>query len=384
MLITLECILLALQAVAAVRLALESPFESASPSNNRLSKRSPVELGGVVPLPSSSNDIGLAPESTPSGEPVTIKYKGEEYNGVTSTATVTIPGTSITDINLPVLAVEKQSADSVGINPNLDGIFGFAYPLLSNQHPQVTAMDALYNGGAIPSNEVSLQLCQYDMLHESFINIGNTEITPKCGTDGKSVAWVQSPTNNQFSINIKILPEKLVATLINAILDSNAITSKNILLRRKLDKEKVKKKLQANSPMFKYNYNIKWEKLPTVSIVMFAQTPVTYDNSNSVVTIKLGPRDYMWKYDSEKFRFSIKAGSNDKAALDIPFMSQLAVTFDRTHKRIGFGPGCGCETATSEYPTISNSDRVLWPLTQLTEQPSTSGSDGAFIRKRKP
>ncbi|KAL5039156.1 hypothetical protein RTP6_006360 [Batrachochytrium dendrobatidis] len=46
MLITLECVLLALQAVAAVRLALKSPNGIAGQSSNRLSKRSPVELGG--------------------------------------------------------------------------------------------------------------------------------------------------------------------------------------------------------------------------------------------------------------------------------------------------------------------------------------------------
>ncbi|OAJ43809.1 hypothetical protein BDEG_27126 [Batrachochytrium dendrobatidis JEL423] len=221
-------------------------------------------------------------------------------------------------------------------------------------------MDALYNDGAIPKNEVSLQLCQYDMLHESFINIGNTDITPKCGTDGKSVAWVDSPTNDEFTVNIKsilvngkqvelpaefqkkqgkdgrtlysylqtcflciVLPEKVVTTLINAILDSNAITVKGSMLRRKLGKEKVKKKLQANSLMFKSNYNINWDRMPTISVVMYAQTPVTYDNSNSVVTIKLGPKDYMWKYDSEKFRFTVKSGSNDKATLGMSFMSHL-------------------------------------------------------------
>ncbi|EGF76240.1 hypothetical protein BATDEDRAFT_92902 [Batrachochytrium dendrobatidis JAM81] len=48
MLIILECVILALQAVAAVRLALESPIGTTSPSNNRLSKRSPVELGGDI------------------------------------------------------------------------------------------------------------------------------------------------------------------------------------------------------------------------------------------------------------------------------------------------------------------------------------------------
>ncbi|OAJ44229.1 hypothetical protein BDEG_27493 [Batrachochytrium dendrobatidis JEL423] len=450
MLITLECILLALQAVAAVRLALESPSGIDSQSSNRLSKRSPVELGGdagqcyrmrfnvhgvdlnlqvessvfdiVVPLPSSSNDVGLAIQSISSGEPVSIKYKGDEYNGVTSTAVVTIPGTGITGVNLPVLAVERQSADIVGIGGTLkQGVFGIGYHSFPNQHSRVTAMDALYNGGAIPNNEVSLQLCQYDMLHESFINIGNTDITAKCETDGTSVAWVESPSNNQFSVNIKsvlvngrpaelpdefqkkqgkdgrtlysrvetcflyaLFPETVVAALVDAILNSNAITSKNILLRRKLDKEEIKKKLQANSPMFKSNYNINWGKLPTLTITMFAQTPVTDENRNSVVTIKLGSKDYMWRYDSEKFRFAVKAGSKDHAVLGISFMTQLAVTFDRAHKRIGFGPGCGCETATDGYPTISNNDQVLWPLTQLHKQPSGSGSGGTFIRKRKP
>ncbi|OAJ45342.1 hypothetical protein BDEG_28489 [Batrachochytrium dendrobatidis JEL423] len=335
MLITLECVILALQAVAAIRLALHSPIGIDSQSNNRLSKRSPVELDGdikkcyrmksnvdgvdlnlqvessvfdiVVPLPSSSNDVGLAIQSTPSGEPVSIKYKGKQYNGVTSTAVVTIPGTSITDINLPVIAVERQSADIVGIGGTLkQGVFGIGYSSLSDHHPPITAMDVLYKDDAIPNNEIGLQLCPYDILHESFINIGNTDITPKCGTDGKSVAWVDSPTNNQFSINIKSILVNGKQVELPAEFQkktrkrwTNAITVKGSMLRRKLGKEEIKKKLQANSLMFKSNYNIKWDRMPTISVVMYAQTPVTYDNSNSVVTIKLGPRDYMWKYDSE-------------------------------------------------------------------------------------
>ncbi|KAJ8322489.1 hypothetical protein O5D80_006574 [Batrachochytrium dendrobatidis] len=119
---------------------------------------------------------------------------------------------------------------------------------------------------------------------------------------------------------------------------------------------------------------------------MSSQTPVTDDNRNSVVTIKLGPRDYIQRVDSKNFAFAIKAGSNDYSILGIPFMAQLGLTFDRTHKRIGFGAVCGCEVATSKYPTISNGYQVLWPLShvRLPEQPSTSGSDGAFIRRRKP
>ncbi|KAJ1339509.1 hypothetical protein BSLG_005868 [Batrachochytrium salamandrivorans] len=63
-----------------------------------------------------------------------------------------------------------------------------------------------------------------------------------------------------------------------------------------------------------------------------------------------------------KLVFAIKAGSNDNAILGIPFMAQLGLTFDRAHKRIGFGAGCGCKVATRKYPTISNGYRVLWPL----------------------
>ncbi|OAJ44234.1 hypothetical protein BDEG_27498 [Batrachochytrium dendrobatidis JEL423] len=368
----------------------------------------------VVPLPSSSNDVGLAIQSISSGEPVSIKYKGKQYNGVTSTAVVTIPGTGITGVNLPVLAVEKQSADSVGINPKFDGIFGLAYSSLSNQHSRVTAMDALYNDGAIPKNEVSLQLCPYGMTSESFINIGNTDVTAKCETDGTSVAWVESPSNNQFSVNIKSVlvngrpaelpaefqkkvkdgrtlyssvetcflymrfPETVVTALVDAILNSNAITVKDNMLRSDyLDKKKIKMRLWKNHLMPRYKYTIDWSRMPRFSITMFAQTPVTDENRDSVVTIELGPRDYMQIIsieNSEKFLFAVTVGSNDYAVLGMSFMTRLKLTFDLQNARIGFGSGCGCETATSEYPTISNNDRMLWPLPHfgLPEEPSTS------------
>ncbi|KAK5670569.1 hypothetical protein QVD99_002354 [Batrachochytrium dendrobatidis] len=283
-------------------------------------------------------------------------------------------------------------------------------------------MDALYNNDVIPNNEISLQLCQYDMLQESFINIGNTDITAKCGTDGTSVAWVDSPSNDRHTVNIKsilingkpvelperfqqvvengrtlysylhtcflyiVLPEKVVATLINAILDSGAILVKKTKSehKHKLSETEIKKIFWENRLILKSKLSIDWGKLPSFSITMFAQNPVTYDNSNSVVTIKLGPRDYLQRYDSKHVRFTVKAGSNDKAALGIPFMTRLGLTFDRQNKRIGFGAVCGCETMTDGYPTISNGDQVLWSLPRLPERPSTSGSDGTFIRKRKP
>ncbi|OAJ38739.1 hypothetical protein BDEG_22644 [Batrachochytrium dendrobatidis JEL423] len=428
MLITIECVILALQAVAAIRLALHSPFESASPSNNRLSKRSPVELGGditkcytmrsnvngvnlnlqvnsaapgiIAPLPSSSNYAGLAPESTPSGEPVAINYKGEEYRGFSSTAVVTIPGTRITGINLPVILVEKQSPDLVGINPKFDGVFGFGYLSLSSHYTSVTAMDALYSYGVIPNNEISIQLCSYDMLQDSFINIGNTDVTAKCGTDGKSVAWVNSPIADQFTVDIKsilingknvnlpaefqqVVENGLVTMLIDAILDSGAITVKNTMLSNDyLDKRRIKKRLKENRLMSESTYNINWDKMPTISITMHAETPVTYDNSNSVVTIELGPRDYMQRIDSKYVVFAVKVGPNYKATLGISFMTRLGLVFDRKHARIGFGPGCGCKVVTDGYPIISNSDQVLWSPSQLPEQPSGSSSDGTSTLRR--
>ncbi|KAK5670966.1 hypothetical protein QVD99_002737 [Batrachochytrium dendrobatidis] len=375
----------------------------------------------IVPLSSSSNDVGLALKSISSGRLVTIKYKGDEYNGITSTADVTIPGTRITDINLPVIAVEKQSADLVGIDPNLDGVFGIGYSSLSKHHSRITAIDVLYNGGFISNNEVGLQLCPYEMTSNSFINIGNTDVTAKCGTDGKSVAWIQSPTTDHHTVNIKsilvndkqvdlpeefqqvvengrtlysylqtcstymIFPKVVVATLVDAIVGSNAITFKS-MFSKKLSKREIENIFSQNYAMPESTYNIDWEKLSTITITVFAQTPVTVGNYNGVVKIKLGPRDYMQIVNSKEFRFAIKAGPNDNAVLGIPFMTRLELSFDRAHKRIGFGPGCGCEVATSKYPTISNGYRVIWPLprVRLPEQPSTSGSSGTFIRRRKP
>ncbi|KAK5669585.1 hypothetical protein QVD99_003976 [Batrachochytrium dendrobatidis] len=447
MLITLEFILLALQAVAAIQIPLESPNGITSQPSNRLSKRSPVKLSGdigrcfkikvnvdgvnlalqvdsafsdiIVPLSSSSNNVGLASESISSEKPVNINYNDDEYNGVTSTATVTIPGTGIAGVNLPVLAIQKQSASLVGIGGKLgQGIFGFGHSLFSKHYSQFTAMDILYNDGVIPNNEIGLQLCPYGAALKSSINIGNTDVTTKCGTDGKSVAWVQSPKNNQFSVNIKSIlvndksvelpeefqqvvedgrtlyssvetcymymcfPEMVVYVLINSILDSDAITVKTMFKNDHFSKRKIKKKLQKNHLMSKSKYSVDWDKMPTLSIVMFSQAPVTDDNRDSVVTITLGPKDYMQIIDSEDFMFTVTACPNDYANLGTSFMTRLRLTFDLQNQRIGFGPGCGCETATDGYPTISNGDQVLWSPSQLPEQPSTSGSDGTSTPKK--
>ncbi|EGF77527.1 hypothetical protein BATDEDRAFT_27292 [Batrachochytrium dendrobatidis JAM81] len=450
MLITLECVLLALQAVAAVRLALHPPVGIVSQSNNRLSKRSSVVLGGditkcytmkvnvhginldlrvdssvfdiVVPLPSSSNNVGSTPESISSGKPVTIRYKSRKYKGFSFDTDVTIPGTRITGINLPVIAVKKQSASLVGIGGNPDqGVFGIGYSSLSDHHSRVTAIDALYNGGVIPNNEIGLQLCPYKMLSKSSINIGNMDVTPKCGTDGKSVAWVDSPTNDQFTVNIKSIlvngekvdlpkefqkhilknghtlysylqtcfvymyfPRVVVETLVAAIVGSDAITVKKTKSKHKhkLSKTEIKKIFWENRLILKSKLSINWDRMPTISITMFAENPVTDDNRNSVVTIKLGPRDYLQRVNSKEFRFIVEAGPNENAALGIPFMNRLRLVFDRQNKRIGLGPGCGCEAVTDGYPTISNADQVLWPLPQLPKQPSGSSSGDTSTLRR--
>ncbi|KAJ8325417.1 hypothetical protein O5D80_006353 [Batrachochytrium dendrobatidis] len=449
MLITLECVLLALQAVAAVRIPLDSPFEITSPSNSRLSKRSPVQLGGgirkcfriglnvngidlnlqvdsgvsdmIVPLPSSSSSVGLTSKSTLNEEGIMIEYKNEEYNAFSSTADVTIPGTKIIDMDLPVLAVQKQSPDLIGIGGRIDqGLFGFAYSSLSKRHPQSTAMDVLYNSGIIPKNEIGLQICPYGMLSESFINIGNTGVTPKCGTDGTSVAWVQSPSADHHTVNIKSIlingelvdlpagfqkkvengrtlysylqtcflymrfPKVVVDVLINTILDSDAITVKTMFRNDYLGKRKIKRKLRENHLMSESKYNIDWDMMPTVSIVMYSETPVTDENRDSVVKIELSPRDYMWRYDSKHVRFAVAVGSNDYATLGTSFMVRLGLTFDLQNTRIGFGPGCGCEIITDGYPIISNGDRVLWSPShvRLPEQPSTSSSGDTSTLRR--
>ncbi|KAK5668144.1 hypothetical protein QVD99_005183 [Batrachochytrium dendrobatidis] len=375
----------------------------------------------MVPLSSPTKNVGPALQHTPSEKPVSINYKGNDCKGVSSEAAVTIPDTRITGVNLPVIAVEKQSADLIGINERFNGIFGFGHSLLSNHHTSTTAIDVLYSKNVIPNNEVGLQLCPYEMSQESFINIGNTDITPKCGTDGRSVAWVESPSDDHFAINIKDIlvndkpvnlpaefqktimenghtlysvvetcsaymqfPKVVVAALVSAILDSGAITAKNTMFRSKLDKDEIQGIFWGNYLMPELNFNINWDMMPTISVAMFAENPVTVDNRNSIVMIELGPKDYMQIVDSKYVVFAIKVGSNDNANLGIPFMTRLVLTFDRKHKRIGLGPGCGCETITDGYPIISTHYQVLWPSSQLPKQPSTSGSDGTFIRRRKP
>ncbi|OAJ32846.1 hypothetical protein BDEG_28723 [Batrachochytrium dendrobatidis JEL423] len=179
-------------------------------------------------------------------------------------------------------------------------------------------------------------------------------------------------------------PRVVVETLVAAIVGSDAITVKKTKSKHKhkLSKTEIEKIFWRNRLILKSKLNIDWGRLPSLSIVMHAEAPVTDDNYNSVVTITLGPRDYLQRVDSKHVRFIVEAGPNENAALGIPFMNRLGLTFDRTHKRIGFGPGCGCEVSTDGYPTISNGYRVLWSPSQLPKQPSTSSSGDTSTLRR--
>ncbi|OAJ36400.1 hypothetical protein BDEG_20578 [Batrachochytrium dendrobatidis JEL423] len=419
MFIAFQYFLLTLQLVDAIQVPLYPPKLSSRP-NNRLSKRSPIKLKGDVfhcfRMEISVNGVNLK-MMVDSGSFDTIvpfstlnNYNGPSltytmhetsifgsYDGVTAweghgfLATVRIQKTSIIVKNAPVIGIFKQSTDSPLIDGNIEqGILGLAYPSLAEyKATPPTVMDALYDSKAISNNEVGLHLCPYELSKKSYIDIGNTNLAPKCGTNGNPITWIYSPTQDYFTVDIKSilingnpvtlpnefqvktpgdkmhpfsiidtctttmdLPHEVVAILIDEIVGSDAFEPK-------LDDHTALIFFWERYIIKKSHYTINWKKLPVLSFVM--STGVSNSESDSsIVKITLGPKDYIQKISSTKYLFSVSAGSNKNAVLGTSFMARLKFVLDREHVRIGLGPGCGCEKSKDGYPTIEDENKVLW------------------------
>ncbi|KAK5673537.1 hypothetical protein QVD99_000978 [Batrachochytrium dendrobatidis] len=420
MLITLQYFLTVMQMVAAIKVRLHSS-DTSGESSNRLSKRSPVQLQGdisscyrmkfniagvdldlkvdsrisdsIVPLPNLNNYQGPTLSYPEHADAVTLKYDGgASAKGHGFLTTVSIPETTISIKSAPVVGISEQSENPVIIdgNPN-QGVFSFAYPSIAMYHAKPpTIMDAIYESGAVPNNEVAMELCPYGLSEKSYIDIGNTETDPKCDTDGQPVIWVQSPSRDRFTVNIKeiridnkarglpsefqvkesediwhpysfistcskyiSLPRKIVDKLIRAIGKSGAF-------KPKLTKDDIKKFFEKKQIIKVPDHIIDWKKLPKLSFVMYTETSKTGKASRSSVEITLGGRDYIQQVGAGEYQFFVDVGRNKRVVLGTPFMLRMRVVFDRTNQRIGFGPGCGCENSADGYPIISSNSQVLW------------------------
>ncbi|EGF82009.1 hypothetical protein BATDEDRAFT_87177 [Batrachochytrium dendrobatidis JAM81] len=418
----LRLILFLLQEVAAIQIPLLYPSTSHIQSNNRLSKRSPVELDGavtkcfimklnvngvdlnfivdsgssnsIVPLLGLNHYNGPVLKYVPTTEDVLSDsyFDGSFWKGVSFTATVSIPKTSISTTDAPVIGIYQQSTRSLVLNDQWNhGILGIAYPSLT--HSKITSgatiIDSFYTSGSIKKNEVAFELCSYELSKQSYIDIGNTGTVSKCGTDGSPVVWVETPILNFLTVNIKsiwinhqkvqlpstfqynpsggitlfsfidtcaakiLLPRILVMELVNEMIKSRAFQPRPNLQELKLF-------YFQDYTMKLKEFTIDWKKLPTISFLMSTGTAALQKNPSSIVNITLGPKDYLQKAGPKEYVFAVGIGSDQNAILGISFMTRLRIVLDRKNGLVGFGPGCGCEATTDGYPVIANEHGELW------------------------
>ncbi|OAJ45155.1 hypothetical protein BDEG_28316 [Batrachochytrium dendrobatidis JEL423] len=419
--VMLRYILLSFQVVTAVRVSLLDSEQSSAQLNGRLSKRSPLPLNGdaskcfqmkiqanginlnvlvdsatsdlIVPLSTLNNYRGPTLPDTKRGEPVSGSYgSGATWKGYGFLATVNIPDTGIIATNSPTVGIYQQSIEPTVISGEpRQGVFGFAYPSLSYYHTSPeSVMDAWYKSKTILKNQVATQLCPYGLSEKSYIDIGNTDSTKKCGTNGESVAWVYSPSLDFFTVSIRnILVNDRPVTLPVAFKEnefqqnsfsyidtcSRSIRLPHLVLDGLIGAITASRAFQPPLTTMEtlaffwqrdvidtLKYTIDWKKLPTLSFVLDTGVPKKKKGSYSTVKITLGPKDYLQQIGPNQYLFSVGFGSETSITLGIPFMTRLKVVFDREGGRIGFGPGCGCDTPTDGYPTIMNERKVLWPL----------------------
>ncbi|KAJ8331124.1 hypothetical protein QVD99_005825 [Batrachochytrium dendrobatidis] len=436
-----QCLLLVFQTAAAVQVQLHAPSLSGR-SGTRLSKQPSksnerayscfsiiINVGGVdiksmvdstssdsvVPFSNLNNYNGPNISYTPFEEPSIEGYSRDvSWKGYGFSTDVFIPETGIPAVDAPIVGIFKQATEPALLDgQGRQAVFGLAYPSLAYYHTTpATIMDAWYEGRFIPNNEVGVELCPYKLSKKSHIDIGSTEVVPKCGTDGNPIAWVESPTNDRFTVSIKEIlvnsmpvelpddfqkkregesisysyidtcatkvefPYEVVDKLISAIVKSHAFVPK-------LDTPSISKFFWSGYPMTKSDFIIIWSRLPTLSIVMNANNPEKAEGSQSTVKVTLGPRDYMQQVGENAHAFSVSVGSDKLVVLGVPFMTRLRVVLDRAHKRIGFGPGCGCEKSKDGHPTIQNEFNKIWHPKQKTSKCKLSRRVNALFSKPK-
>ena len=171
---------------------------------------------------------------------------------------VGIPSTNSSSM-APVFLMTNQTNNPAFVDgqSNANGLAGIAFAaksVLKNANP-ATVLDAWYQAGVIPKNEVAIHGCPGTLSEQSFIDFGNTAPYLRCngGTCPKALVNITDPS--LFNVNIEqiavagkvtnlpinfqnsstsvldscttvtILPQSIVTAVRNAILSSNGLTS---------------------------------------------------------------------------------------------------------------------------------------------------------------
>ncbi|KAH6582176.1 hypothetical protein BASA60_002083 [Batrachochytrium salamandrivorans] len=320
------------------------------------------------------------------------------WTGYGIQGSVLISGTNITANNTPIIAMFKQTTNPVFTSGTpSQGLLGIAYSALASYKVvPATAVDAWFSAGAIPKNEIAFRACPYGLSNQSYIDFGNTQPTYTCSSNGVPVVWAYSPVRSYFTLDIRSIsinssPISLPSTFQNvtgyrkwSLIDSctSVLMVPSVVLSSLLDEIRssggIPSDLAASAhysdflngrtgviPRNAFN----WTKLPTVSFDITSDQMTTAGSKNATFRVTLGPKQYLQRNDNGYLLF-----------LESPSFTNLNVVLDRKQGRVGFSLGCGCETTTDKFPSLTHSNGTVWRAgvpTPISPPPRTLSSTTA-------
>jgi hypothetical protein len=228
---------------------------------------------------------------------------------------VGLSGTNLTS-QAPIIYMARQSTEPVfsdGVGSQ--GLMGVAFSALSSaKEPPISLVDAWFESGRIPNNQIAFHGCPYSRQEDSYIDFGNETPYSKCGNATASIVMPIVSHYNVDIIQIKAgnniiplqptfqpgsgirktysildsctslirMPPNVVEAFHQQVLDSNAISG-SFRLSQYFDGW-----LNAKWGLLNLASHINFDLLPTFTVTL-ASGKEDYAN----VTLVLGGRQYI-------------------------------------------------------------------------------------------
>ncbi|KAL5033624.1 hypothetical protein BDV3_000591 [Batrachochytrium dendrobatidis] len=334
-----------------------------------------------VPVVGINDYTGQTINISPTGPTQTVSIIENDVNtGFGFQGTVSIPGTQLNSSNAPIFGIKSQDTNTLPIYTANQGYFGLGYPQGAKYvaNPP-TVVDAFISSGNMIKNEIALQMCSPVFSSLAYIDIGNSQPSTKCGSNGIPTIWASSPDRSSISLNVKavtvnsnpipfpasfqmgtgaakwsqidtiqsviLLPSSMFSIFVNALIGSGGLPP-DLLQSSNLSP------FLFGETVYRPAYTIFWYNLPTISFDIVSNQIGPDGINNATLRITLGPHQYIIKDAQGNFFMGISIGDDSKVVFGQSFLYSLNVVLDRANGYIGFSPGCACQTNVDGFPII--------------------------------
>ena len=223
---------------------------------------------------------------------------------------------NVTAPNAPIIMITSQSTSPVFVSGSISqGLMGLAFkPLTNTVSNPYSVMDAWFEAGVIPRNQVSFHGCPSRKRNESWIDFGNETPVTKCGNKNATlymptvshvnieilqirVGGTSIPFPNEFQVSLNftktysvldsctsliLLPTAIHDVFKASVINSNAFSSrvKNYAL--------FEDWVGGLYSLGLVPADVNFSKLPTLTFTLS-----TGRNDGNAISLTLGPRQYL-------------------------------------------------------------------------------------------